>query len=267
MHDSPSRPAAAAVQPAAYDSWARYYDLGEGDREPFLKFYRGLLAASTRSILEVGCGTGVIASSLARHLREAAHPGHGQLIRVTGLDASAAMLQIARTRDPSVEWILGDMRDAVAGQFDFVFCCFNTYQFMLSEADLALAFQAARSNTAPGGRFAFDLYQPNIDYISRRRENTLARTVSHQGRLLEIREDSAYDPVHRLLDLNWRLVEADRPENILARTSFRIRQYFAADVQAQLDRAGFRTLERFGGLDRSPLTDSSKKQVWICEPC
>jgi SAM-dependent methyltransferase len=52
------------------------------------------------SILDLGCGAG---NPIAAHLM-------GQGFRVTGLDASRAMLALARDRLPHGDWRLGDMR-------------------------------------------------------------------------------------------------------------------------------------------------------------
>lgn len=248
----------------AYDRWARYYDLGEGDREPYLRFYLSLLLPTTRSVFEIGCGTGIIASAMAAELR--GRPDDGP-VRVAGLDASLPMLDIARARDPSVDWLLGDMRDPpVQARFDLVFCCFNTFQFMLSDDDLARALAAARNLVNAQGQFAFDLYQPNIPYLEVPRTGTLTRRLRHDGRDLHLLEDASYQASERLLDLEWRLVDASEPAVDLARTHFRIRQYFAADVERMLATAGFTILERFGGLDRSAFTAESKKQVYLCAP-
>ena len=65
----------------AYDRWARYYDVGEGDRRPHVDFYASLLRPGDRSVLEIGCGTGVVAAALAERIRAAGHEP-----RVVGLD-------------------------------------------------------------------------------------------------------------------------------------------------------------------------------------
>jgi SAM-dependent methyltransferase len=259
VHDDSPAPATTA-----YDDWARYYDLGEGDRQPYLDFYTSLVNASTRSVLEIGCGTGVIASAIAARLRDS---GADAPMRVVGFDASGPMLEIARARDPGLEWVLGDMRNPpVQGRFDLVFCCFNTFQFMLSDDDLAQAFRAARALTADGGRFAFDLYQPNLPYLERTRTDSLAREIERDGRRLQIREDARYSPGPRVLELDWRLVDASDPQHILARTHFSIRQYFPQDIDRLLADAAFRVDQRWGGLDRSGFDAGAKKQVLVCTP-
>ena len=252
----------ATLAPAAYDAWAAYYDLTEGDRRPHLHFYGSLLRPGDRSVLEVACGTGLVATELGARIAAT-----GTQPRVAGVDISEAMLEIARARAPHGQWVHGDMRELpVEGRFDLVFCCYHSVQFMLQDADLAQAFAAARARVAPDGRFAFDLYQPNLPYLRAARADTLARSVRHEGRELQIREDAAYDDVARILQLDWRLVAADAPGEILAATRFRIRQYFAADIERLLAQAGWRILERYGDLDRSAFGVGSRRQVLVCTP-
>jgi SAM-dependent methyltransferase len=252
---------------AAYDSWAAYYDLTDADRAPFIDFYVGLLERGTRSLLDLGCGTGTITIALSRRLR---HGNRGSTARrLVGVDASPEMLRIARARDRSIEWILGDMGSPpVEGPFDIVISCFNTLQHLLADEDLAQAFRAVRRVLSPEGTFAFDVYQPNVDYISVPQVDRLARSVTDEdGRRLEIRESTEYDSLSRILTIDWRLCvagEQDRPP--LARTRFALRQYFAADVERLLAAASLSIRERHGDLDRSPFTDQSKKQVVVCGP-
>lgn len=247
---------------AAYDRWAHYYDIGEGDRRPHLEFYASLLRPGDRSVLEIGCGTGVVAAALAERIRAA-----GLAPRVVGLDLSSAMLQVARARHPSLEWVHADMRrPGVSGRFDLLVCCFNTFQFMLEDADLAQAFASARQHVEPEGRLAFDIYQPNLPYLRVARRDSLARSLVHEGRTLQIREDARYDEHRRVLELAWRLVAAEAPDEVLAATGFTLRQFAAVDVDRLLAGAGWRVAERYGDLRRSPFTPTSVKQVIVCAP-
>lgn len=250
------------TEPAAYDAWARYYDLTEADRRPHLDFYGSLLRPGDRSVLELACGTGLVAAALGERIAAA-----GEAPRVVGVDISAAMVELARERAPAHRWLQGDMREPpVEGRFDLVFCCYHSLQFMLADADLLRVFDAARSRVEPDGRFAFDLYQPNLPYLRVARRDTLARRVMDGGRELQIREDARYDEASRVLELDWRLVAANAPDEVLAATRFRIRQYFAADIERLLAQAGWRILGRFGDLDRRAFDAGSKKQVLVCAP-
>lgn len=250
------------MNPVPYDAWAQWYDVGEGDRSGDLAYYLSLVDAPVTSVLELGCGTGVIISAMRAKLCALQT---GAELRAVGVDQSAAMLALARERDAAVDWRLGDLSQPPGeDRFDLVFCAFNTLQFMLSDEDLLRAFVNARKRLAEGGRFAFDLYQPNLPYLRVARQDSLARRINHQGRQLEIREDACYHEDSRILELHWRLRDSEDPGNILAATSFRIRQYSAAEILRLLDCAGLRAIERHGDLLRSAFSAQSKKQVLVC---
>lgn len=248
----------------AYDSWAQYYDVADADRTPFIEFYSGLLSPQTRSILELGCGTGRILSELAKRLRS---PALGSAEpRLVGVDGSAGMLNVAAAGDASIEWLLGDIRTPpVDGRFDLVFCCFNTLQHLLEDSDVIDAFSAARDRLSDTGRYAFDIYQPNLGYLRTRQVNRLARSfVDGQGRSLEIREDTQYDEASRVLAVQWRLLDPSDPDGSpLAETSYHLRQYPPGEIERMLTLSGLAIEERHGDFDRSAFEPSSRKQVIV----
>lgn len=246
---------------ADYDAWASYYDLTDADRSAHIEFYTGLLTDRTRSVLELGCGTGSVVQQVALRLKTLgiAQP------RCVGVDLSDGMLQIARHRDSRIAWVYGDMRSPpVQGPYDLVYCCFHTLQMLPTEADLLQTFQAARGLIAPSGLFAFDIYQPNVPYIEVPARNRLARAIeTPDGRNLEIREDTEFDPEIQVLVLDWRLVERGGGPP-LARMRIRVRQFYPEEVDRALGSTGFVVQERFGDLDRSRFTPTSKRQVLVC---
>lgn len=248
----------------AFNSIAEFYDLMQADRTPYTSFYSSLLEAGPKSLIDIGCGTGTITSALAEKSRELNPRG---MVRIAGLDGSAEMLKVAQMRDPTVEWILGDLRDVPdCGPFELAVSCYNTLQHVDAEG-LARAFSSIRAVLAPRGRLAFDIYKPNVDYISVKRTDSLARSLAGpDGEKLEIREDSEFDESTGALYLTWRLIDTKKPRApALAETRYRMWQHEPEDVEGVLEAAGFKIISRFGGLDRSPFDAHSKKQVTVCE--
>ena len=143
--------------PGLYGSLASYCDtLRNIVGLPSPQFYEDLITEDTHSVLELGCGTGIVTKALADRL-VAQHGGLAG-IRIVGLNAWAEMLQIARRRDSRIEWLEGDMRGPpVRGPFDLIVCYYNTLQYMLAGRDLARVFGSVRSILAPRGVFAFDI--------------------------------------------------------------------------------------------------------------
>jgi SAM-dependent methyltransferase len=261
MPVQPNDPTATPPSAASYNAWARYYDAVEGDRGPYVDFYAGLVRDGDDAICELGCGTGAVLAPVVARLRAAAHPD----LRAAGVDGSEEMLARGRERDPAIAWIHGDMRaPPLDARYDLVFCATNTFQVLLRDDDLGAAFAAARGLLAPGGRFAFDLYQPNLDWLRQPQHDRPGREVSVDGQRVQVRETARYDEAARVLHLDWRLVPLGDPATTLATIGHQIRQYHAADVERLLHAAGLRILERHGDLDRSPFHAGSRKQVLVC---
>ena len=257
-----------ANEAPSYDSIAAYYDLMLPDRTPVIAHYAALLEPGQRSLLDLGCGTGIVTAALAQRLRE----GAGAAVRVVGLDGSEGMLAVAQARDATIAWRLGDMRAIPpdcgppdGDPFDMVVCCQSSLQH-LDAAGLGQAFRSVRGMLARGGRFAFDLYRPNLPYLRIPRRDTRTRGFrTPDGRRLEIREDSHFDAATGALHLVWRLVPEGRPDAPpLARMAHRGWQHAPETVEAALAAAGFEMLERWGDLDRSPWHAEARKQVVVC---
>lgn len=98
------------------------------------------------AILDVGCGCGVPS---ARYLAELG-------FRVTGLDASPRLLEIARRAVPGARFLQGDMRtEKVPGVFDAVVAWDSV--FHLPCADHAGVFERFRGWLRPRGRLLLSL--------------------------------------------------------------------------------------------------------------
>ena len=118
------------------------------------------------------------------------------------------MLRVAAERDPSIEWVRGDLRSPpVDGHFDLV-SAVQHLQHLHSDEDLAQAFAAVRRLLARDGLYAFDVAQPNLDWLARPERDLLVREITDgEGRRLELREDRFYDPDSLILTTDWRLQE------------------------------------------------------------
>ena len=99
------------------------------------------------SLLDIACGTGVVA-------RLAAQRGHSG--RLVGLDLNTAMLAVARTRSPVIEWIEGSALDLPfeANSFDVVLCQLGLQFF----PDRSLALKEMVRVLKLGGRAGLSVY-------------------------------------------------------------------------------------------------------------
>ena len=90
-----------------------------------------------RTLLHLGCGGGHLDHTLKRHCQ------------VTGVDVSPTMLDLARTLNPDVEYVQGDMRTVRLDRvFDAVLIA-DSISYMCTEADLLAAFRTAFVHLPP----------------------------------------------------------------------------------------------------------------------
>ena len=148
------------TQTAIYTDYAPIYDaIGQARHSVHLAEQAiGWMHAHERyprKVLDLACGTGVVTQMLA-----------AQGCKVTGIDCSAAMLEIARakTRDSgqSITLIEADIRALVEtpnidhGLFDFV-SCFGGLNYLVEDTDLITVLAQVHAMLRSGGIFAFDV--------------------------------------------------------------------------------------------------------------
>lgn len=121
--------------------------------EDWASFVLAVLAgkgAHPETVLDLGCGTGLSAKPYLR-----------RGLRVTGLDASPEMLDIAAHESGGLELVEGDFRDFDLGRrFDLVISAFDSLNNLTTLADLRAAFLRVRAHLEPGGWLVADLNTP-----------------------------------------------------------------------------------------------------------
>jgi SAM-dependent methyltransferase len=110
------------------------------------------LARDASSVLDLGCGTGRLASALASDGR-----------MVVGVDPAAAMLDIARSKNSGgrASWVRGDARNVrLDRKFDLILLTGHAFQVFLTWEDQMAVLKTIAMHLAPEGRFIFDMRNP-----------------------------------------------------------------------------------------------------------
>lgn len=116
---------------------------------PWVSAVVGLAAPQPgESVLDIACGTGVIARDMASQV--------GSRGRVVGLDINPNMLDMARIREPAVEWKEGSAlaMPFADSEFDAVVC----QQGLQFFPDRGVALREMHRVLVPGGRLALALW-------------------------------------------------------------------------------------------------------------
>ncbi len=142
-HDEGSATVQGALWGAAVPDWAAICE--PWSRPLFAATLAALAPLRGLSLLDAGCGSG-----LALTLAEAAGA------RVSGLDAAAPMIALARDRLPGADLRVGDLQFPPYADATFdVVTAFNALQFA---ADPPRALAGLARVTRPGGRVAISLW-------------------------------------------------------------------------------------------------------------
>ncbi|SNY55092.1 class I SAM-dependent DNA methyltransferase [Paractinoplanes atraurantiacus] len=242
-------------------SHAKLYDLMFPGGGPAVDYYRDYAGRQGGSVLELGCGTGHKLIPLAAEGRPC-----------TGLDFSADMLAEARRkadeRGVTVEWARGDMRDFDLGRtFDFVFIAANSLLHLHEADDLISCFRSVRRHLAPGARFVFDVFNPNVRLLAaadgvRRGRESLSFVDPDRGDVrVEVAE--VYDAAAQVTRGTWFFSTGSEPDFVAA--PLEIRSVFPQELPLLLSLGGLRLVGRFGDWAGRPFATDAPLQLCVCE--
>jgi 2-polyprenyl-3-methyl-5-hydroxy-6-metoxy-1,4-benzoquinol methylase len=121
-------------------------------------FYLSLVGPQPQTILDLGCGTGLIC-------REFAALGHD----VTGVDPASAMLSIARRKPlgAQIEWVESNAQTFRSEKrFDLIIMTGHAFQVLLDDEDVHATLVTMRLHLKENGRAVFESRNRNIDWAA-----------------------------------------------------------------------------------------------------
>jgi len=239
-----------------FSHYARYYDLLYRDKDyaAEVKFIHGLIvkyAPQTRSILELGCGTGA-------HAAVFAELGY----RLHGVDRSPAMLDAAGRRTAGLGRALadvlsfsqGDIRTVrLGGSFDAVISLFHVLSYQTTNEDVISSFATAGAHLKPGGIFMFDCwYGPGVladrPAVRNKRFEDDRITVSRTA-------EPSLDIEHHTTDVSYTIRIRDKQTGTAEeiREVHRMRHFFDWEIDSFAGESNFTVIQRLAWMsDHAP---------------
>lgn len=155
-----------------YADWCRYV----------VQLIRERAQTSVRSLLNIGCGGGKNVFNLK------------ESYEVTGIDLSAAMLDLAKELNPDCEFLQGDMRTFSLGRnFDAILMD-DGISYMTNKEDLRASFCIAFQHLNPGGILIVTPDYTTETFIQNRTVTTQAIRKSKPNGIEVVFIENDYDP-------------------------------------------------------------------------
>ncbi|WP_250512554.1 class I SAM-dependent methyltransferase [Caballeronia sp. INDeC2] len=224
---------------------------------PDTAFYLAL-AEPAKHIVDLGCGTGLLACELAKR-------GH----RVTGIDPSPQMLRVARARPhgDEVTWIEGDANALpFVGAADLLVMTGHVAQVFLDDAAFLATLKAARRAIRPGGAIAFESRNPAARaWENWTRERSSRRVEAPDGKTVEVWQERHAQPDpsttgRAAFTTHYRFMST--PEDTLSATS-ELRFRTLDELARLLTDSGFARIDWYGDWDRAPVDETSRELIAV----
>jgi SAM-dependent methyltransferase len=222
---------------------AAIYDALDPDRSDLDAYLAMIEEFGARSVLDLGCGTGVFALLLA-----------DRGVEVIGVEPAGAMLDVARAKPGAerVTWIHGDASAIPTSvQVDAVTMTANVAQVFLTDGEWLTTLRAARVALRPGGWLIFESRDPARRAWEEWTEERTRSTTNVPGigpvtdwvQVIDVVDDGALVTLE-----SPNVFEADGT-TITSRSTLRFRS--RAEIEASLAAAGF-TVEDVRDAPDSP---------------
>ena len=215
-------------------------------------FYLALAGPQPARILDMGCGTGVLACEFAAR-------GHD----VTGADPAAAMLAVARGRPGGdrVRWVESDAAGlAIPARFDLIIMTGHVFQLLLEDRDVRAALEVLAGHLAPGGRIAFETRNPAVREWQEWNPRDTRQRVDADGVVADVHYDICAVAGELVTYETWFRFAGDRDALVVPDT---LRFMDQAQVAAFLAAAGLPRVTWHGDWDGSPYGPDSPEIIAI----
>ena len=226
---------------------AALYDLDSGwsiDRD----FYLALAHQGGLKVLDLGCGTGLLADAYARKKNT-----------VTGVDPAQAMLAVARQKPfgAQIEWVQSPAQTYDSQKrFDLIIMTGHAFQVLLEDSDVLATFAVMKKHLKPGGLIVFESRNPLVNWASRwdyQMELTLPSTT-----VLESRHLLSMEGNRMRFELRYQF--QDGACETLSSIS-ELRFFSREEIEAHLKESGLYVETLLGGWRGEPFEESTSEEM------
>ena len=239
----------------AYGEFAGIYDRlmrGDIDYDAWCDYIESLMAlhgCEPRSVCELACGTGSITSRLEARGYE-----------VTGVDISADMIDIARTKTRRAGYVCGNMAAFRPEEsYGAYICMIDGINYLIAPGLVLRTFENVKRSLGEGGVFIFD-----VSTRHKLRDIIGGETFIHSEYDVFYSWQNRYIERYSISDmlLNFFVRRGDMYERFEERHLQR--GYSERELRYLLDRAGFSNISVYGELSFKAPEKDCGRMVFVC---
>ncbi len=223
---------------------AEIYDLDSGwsaDRD----FYLSLAGPQRQTILDLGCGTGLLCNAYAAKDHD-----------VTGVDPSPAMLEVARRKShgDQIEWVQSFAQTYKSDKlFDLIIMTGHAFQVLLEDSDVLETFSTMRKHLKRDGSVVFESRNPLIDWEQQWNYDMVLELPT--SRIQEARRFLKMENDRMKFELRYQF-----PDETLVSAS-ELRFFSRKDIEERLNASGLFVNNVMGDWDGKPFDERSSQEM------
>lgn len=245
---------------------AEEYDLENGLDGPDLPFYLDLARGSGGPALDLACGTGYLTIPLA-----------DMGLAVTGVDLAPEMLAHARAKSVGLptRWVRADCRTLDLGEsFRLVTLTGNAFQEFRTRADQEGLLGSVRRHLVPDGLFAFETRFPRASELLTPEaiagewsdETVWRQFEDERGQTVTVSTQQRHDAILQIVEYRVHRRWQEDGQPMLRTERAVLRLVYPQEMEALLHYNGFSIRDAYGDWDRQPLTATSPRMIYVCQP-
>ena len=222
------------------------------------RFYLDRIRECKGRILEIGSGTG-------RLLTEALTSGAD----IYGIDISPAMIEVLRAKLPPDQQPRISLQSIVDFRSDFnydlIIAPFRVFMHLTELTDQLKALNKVCRNLNPGGKFIFDVFNPDLKPLISGLNNVTDFDGEYEpGKTLRRITSTKPDLINQVINITFRMEWNDGESVHSSVWETPLRYFFRFELEHLLERSEFASYSIAGDFDGGELTGDSKEFIVTC---
>ena len=195
---------------------------------------------NVHSVLDVACGTGILASEL-----------HSKNFEVSGIDISEDMINVARENTKGIDFQVADMEDfSFDKKFQIITCAFDSINYLTNHIKMEKTLKNILKHLDDNGVFIFDINAPVLY------EEKHFGVIDREFDGMKFKQILEYDKANKIGKTIFDFGNNESETHVQ-------KAYSVDDMDKFLLKSGFEIISRYKDFKLSPIDDKAYKIFYV----